>query len=154
MENMRMTELRALAREHRLRGYSWLRKAELIELIRNDQRNTNPPLQSWELDRPPPPSLRSGISSGLPQMSTWEPIDDRPSQPEGTHCQCPCWWSPARRSAEPPKELEEAPLSARFKFWGGGRVGGLRMCHPPYHPPWFSSQSLKFLSPYPPKSQI
>ena len=25
-------------------------------------------------------------------------------------------------------------ISARFKFffWGGGRVGGLRMCHPPY----------------------
>ena len=24
--------------------------------------------------------------------------------------------------------------SARFKFWGGGRVGELHMCHPPYHP--------------------
>ena len=23
---------------------------------------------------------------------------------------------------------------ARSKFFGGGRVGGLRMCHPPYHP--------------------
>ena len=26
-ENMRMPELKSLAREHRLRGYSWLRKA-------------------------------------------------------------------------------------------------------------------------------
>ena len=43
-----MPELKALAREHRLRGYSRLRKAELIELIRNNQRNTNPPPQSWE----------------------------------------------------------------------------------------------------------
>ena len=30
---MRMPELKALAREHRLRAYSRLRKAELIELI-------------------------------------------------------------------------------------------------------------------------
>ena len=75
-----MPELKALARERRLRNYSRLRKAELIELIRNDQRNTNPPLQSWEPsmpqmalnrprhpNRPPPP----------PPTQTWEPIDDR-----------------------------------------------------------------------------
>ena len=43
-----MPELKTLARECRLRGYSQLRKAELIELIRNDERNTNPSLQSWE----------------------------------------------------------------------------------------------------------
>ena len=48
MENMRMPELRALARDRRLRSYSRLRKVELIQLIQNDQRNTNPPLQSWE----------------------------------------------------------------------------------------------------------
>ena len=58
-----MPELKALTRERRLRGYSRLRKAELIELIQNDQRNTNPPLQSWEpsmlqraLNRPPHPN--------------------------------------------------------------------------------------------------
>ena len=60
---MRMPELKVLTREHRLRGYSRLRKAELIELIRNDQQNTHPPLQSWEpsmpqrvLNRPPHPN--------------------------------------------------------------------------------------------------
>ena len=37
MENMRVPELKALAREHGLRNYSQLRKAELIELIRNDK---------------------------------------------------------------------------------------------------------------------
>ena len=65
-----MPELKALARECRLRNYYRLRKAELIELIRNDQRNTNPPLQSWEpsipqraLNRPPRP----------PPPQTWEP---------------------------------------------------------------------------------
>ena len=47
-----MPELKALTRECRLRGYSQLRKAELIELIRNDQQNTNPPLQSWEPSMP------------------------------------------------------------------------------------------------------
>ena len=34
---MRMPELRVLARDCGLRNYSWLRKAELIELIRNNQ---------------------------------------------------------------------------------------------------------------------
>ena len=65
-----MPELKALAREHRLRNYFRLRKAELIELIQNDQWNTNPPLQSWEpsmpqraLNRPPRP----------PPTQTWEP---------------------------------------------------------------------------------
>ena len=33
MENMRMPELKALAREHRLRGYPRLKKAELIAFL-------------------------------------------------------------------------------------------------------------------------
>ena len=37
MENMRMPELKALARECRLRGYSRLRKAELIELLQDNE---------------------------------------------------------------------------------------------------------------------
>ena len=41
MENTRMPELKALARELGLRNYSQLRKAELIELIRNNQQNAN-----------------------------------------------------------------------------------------------------------------
>ena len=45
MENMRMSELKALVRERRFRNYSRLRKAELNELIQNDQR----PLQSFVL---------------------------------------------------------------------------------------------------------
>ena len=49
---MRIPELKALARECRLRGNSLSRKAELIELIQNDQWNTNPPLQSWEPSMP------------------------------------------------------------------------------------------------------
>ena len=82
-----MPELKALTREHRLRGYSRLRKAELIKRIRNDQRNNNPPLQSWEPsmpqralnwpprpNRPPPPPPGQSRTSAT---QTWEPIDDR-----------------------------------------------------------------------------
>ena len=55
MENMRMPELKALAREHRLRGYSRLRKAELIAFLQDNEH---------QAQRPPLPP---------PQMSTWEP---------------------------------------------------------------------------------
>ena len=58
---MRVTELKALARDRGLRNYSRMRKAELFALLQSN----------------PPPALRRGASSGLPQMSTWEPIDDR-----------------------------------------------------------------------------
>ena len=65
-----------------MRNYSRLRKAELIELIQNNKWNTNPPLQSWEpqraLNRPPRPNRPP---PPLPTQ-TWEPIDDRPRQPE------------------------------------------------------------------------
>ena len=73
---MRMPELKALTRECRLRCYSRLRKAELIELIRNNQWNMNPHLQSWEpsmpqraLNRPPRPTR----PLPPPPTQTWEP---------------------------------------------------------------------------------
>ena len=37
-ETLRMPELRALTRERELRGYSRLRKAELIAFLQNDSR--------------------------------------------------------------------------------------------------------------------
>ena len=37
-ETLRMPELKALARERRLRGYSRLRKAELIAFLQNNER--------------------------------------------------------------------------------------------------------------------
>ena len=92
MENRRVPELKALTREHRLRGYFQKRRAELIELIRNDQRNTNTPLQSWDPSiipqqpnrplllpptRPPPtPPGQSHASA----TQTWEP--QTATQPE------------------------------------------------------------------------
>ena len=68
MENnyktLRMPELKALARECRLRGYSRLRKAELITL----PQNSTP--QAQKRQRPPRPSR---TAPPPPQTSTWEP---------------------------------------------------------------------------------
>ena len=69
-ENMRMPELKSLARDCRLRIYSRMRKAELVALLQNNP----PPSQSRASaaptphTRPPPPP---------PPTQTWEPIDDR-----------------------------------------------------------------------------
>ena len=72
---MRMPELKSLAREHRLRGYSRLRKTKLVALLQNSPPpapRTRPPRPT----RPPTPPL--GMSpSGPPRDATWEPIDDR-----------------------------------------------------------------------------
>ena len=53
-ENMRVMELKALARDRRLRNYSWMRKAELVSLLQNNSPpalGTRPPRPT----RPPPP---------------------------------------------------------------------------------------------------
>ena len=62
-ETLRMPELKALAREHRLRNYSWLRKAELIAFLQNNES------QAQRRQRPPQMSL-SGVP---PRSATWEP---------------------------------------------------------------------------------
>ena len=49
---MKVMELKALTRDHGLRGYSQLRRAELVALLQNN----------------PPPA---------PQMSTWDPSIDQ-----------------------------------------------------------------------------
>ena len=58
---MRMPELKSLARERRLRGYSRMRKAELVALIQNS----------------PPPGQSRASTSPTPPTQTWEPTDDR-----------------------------------------------------------------------------
>ena len=58
---MRMPELKSLAREHRLRSYSRMRKAELVALLQNS----------------PPPGQSCASTSPTPPTQTWEPIDDR-----------------------------------------------------------------------------
>ena len=60
-ENMRMPELKSLTRERRLRGYSRMRKAELVALLQNS---------------PPPGQIRTSTSP-TPLTQTLEPINDR-----------------------------------------------------------------------------
>ena len=62
-ESMRVTELKALARDRGLRNYSQMRKAELVALLQNNP----PPAPRAPVPRRPPP----------PQTSTWESMDDR-----------------------------------------------------------------------------
>ena len=64
MENMRVPELKVLTREHRLRGYSRLRKAELIAFLQDNEH------QAQRRQRPPHPN-RPPLPP--PQMSTWKP---------------------------------------------------------------------------------
>ena len=50
-ETLRIPELKALARERRLRGYSQLRKAELIAFLQDeDRRQEEPPTREPELE--------------------------------------------------------------------------------------------------------
>ena len=70
-ETLRMPELKALARERELRGYSPLRKADLIAFLQNNehqarsageaqaQRQWRPPqMSTWELQREPQTEVR------------------------------------------------------------------------------------------------
>ena len=62
-ETLRMPELKALARECRLRGYSRLRKAELIAFLQNNERRAQrwqrpPQISTWELQREPQTEAR------------------------------------------------------------------------------------------------
>ena len=50
---MRMPELRALAREHEMRGYSKLRKAELIAFLQSNKRNQPARTPSGPVPRTP-----------------------------------------------------------------------------------------------------
>ena len=58
---MRMPELKSLARDSRLRGYSRMRKAELVALLQNS----------------PPPGQSRTSTSPTPPTHSWEPVDDR-----------------------------------------------------------------------------
>ena len=59
-ENLRMPELKALTRDHRLRDYSRLRKAELIAFLQKDEedRRQEEPTQQPELEVPQPLTKR------------------------------------------------------------------------------------------------
>ena len=75
-ENMRMPELKSLARDCGLRNYSQMRKAELVALLQNNgaPEGSRAPAPRT---RPPTPPPRMSSSGALLRGATWEPIDDR-----------------------------------------------------------------------------
>ena len=74
-ETLRIPELRALARGRELRGYSRLRKAELITLLRN---NEQPQMgATWKPARSPPMEPTRSTSA-------WEPSRSPQREPELT----------------------------------------------------------------------
>ena len=105
MENMRMPELKALARESGSRGYSHLRKAELIALLQdNEHQAQRPPSPSPQRHAVPAPQMSTWEPNRPPQMSMWQP--NRPPQMSTWELEC-------ERENEV-RQLElEAPLTKR-----------------------------------------
>ena len=61
-ETLGMLELKALAREHRLRGYSRLRKADLIAFLQNNEHRAQ---------RPPSPPPQEHAAPASQDVSLW-----------------------------------------------------------------------------------
>ena len=87
---MRVQELKALTRDHGLRNYSRMRKAELVALLQNSPppsrsrcpRVLTPHTRPPSPTRPPTPPPQMSPSGVPPRGATWEPIDDRrPGKP-------------------------------------------------------------------------
>ena len=95
-ETLRMPELKALAREHRLRGYSQLRKADLRAFLQNNE-------QRWQRPPSPPPQMYTWEPNRPPQMSTWEPELEVPL----TKRQLKCRWNRDSMLAKKFKNLEK-----------------------------------------------
>ena len=87
-ETWRMPELKALAREHRLRDYSQLRKADLIAFVQNNER--------WD------------------QMSTWEPQREPQSKAQ-TEARQPELEAPLAKRQLKRTRNKDSKLAKKFK---------------------------------------
>ena len=104
-----MPELKALTRESGLRGYSRLRKAELIVFLQNNEHQAQ--------RRPPPPQRRPQMSTWepnrLPQMSTWEPNQSPQMSPSGASPRGATWEPECERENEVRQPELESLLTKR-----------------------------------------
>ena len=79
-ETLRMPELKALARECRLRGYSRLREADLIAFLQNNEHQSQS-VGEAQAQRPLPPPLMSP-SRAPPRGATWGPQENHKLKPD------------------------------------------------------------------------
>ena len=75
-----MPELKALAREHRLRGYYRLRKAEMVAFLQHNEH---------QAQRPPPPSPQMSPSGVPPRGATWELEHERENEARQPELEAP-----------------------------------------------------------------
>ena len=97
-ETLRMPELKALARECRLRNYSHLRKAELIAFLQNNEHQARNRGEA-HAQRPPPP-----------QMSTWEPQREPQTEARQSELEAPLTKRQLKR-----RRNSDSKLAKKFK---------------------------------------
>ena len=130
-ENMRVAELNALTRECGLRGYSRLRKAELIQLLQDNQPHIRPPPipASRQIPDPRPPPTRPPRPTRAPppplpsvrfrpdrprQSELLRKLEERNPQPPQPPTLKPYQLKPKRGKEtfiEPPAERAESPTT-------------------------------------------
>ena len=112
-ETLRMPELKVLTREHRLRGYSRLRKAELIAFLQNNecraQRPQPPPSQGCAA-----PASWMFPSGAPPRSATWEPQRE-PQGKAQTEARQPELEAPLTKRQLKHRRNRDSKLAKKFK---------------------------------------
>ena len=104
-ENMRVAELKALARERGLRGYSRLRKDALINFIRDSERRPQPQ-QPTQPQRPTQPNQTQSVRFGPDRPELMRRLEGIPLQPS---------LQPAYRPIPQKRNVEFKPYQLKTK---------------------------------------
>ena len=108
-----MPELKALAREHRLRGYSRLRKADLIAFLQNNEQRQQRPPSPLPQGHAAPASWMS--PSGVPSRgATWEPQRE-PQGKAQTEARQPELEAPLTKRQLKRRRNKDSKLAKKFK---------------------------------------
>ena len=101
INDLKLNEFRSFAKEQGLRGYSKLRKAELITLIQNNVHPpcTRPPKPTRPRPPPPPPALHTRPPPPVrPRQPEFKPYHLKPKRGKETFIEPPVEQSPMERS--------------------------------------------------------